>query len=258
MCSLVCIRGYTTKTVTAPPAPIPDRTRRLVPLAIGGLGVSAVDDAAGADARIARRVFRQRTGVRHLPGQLAAAHRRRRVAGAMPFGPRPRRKPGADRATGIPWGRRRSSPLVYHRPDRHRHHPALSGRGACACCATSSSGAATAVGVGGTVLGSLALLLPFCLVSGALLTLACGLLARAGDTRGPGAGLSGRHGGRHRRRVAVHLRARAAVRPFRAAVFPRVLEPAAGRPAGLGPARLAPAGGGGRRRRRPDPARGAD
>ena len=35
-----------------------------------------------------------------------------------------------------------------------------------------------AVGVTGTVLGSLALLFPFCLVSGALLTLACGLLAR--------------------------------------------------------------------------------
>ena len=38
------------------------------------------------------------------------------------------------------------------------------------------------VGVTGTVLGSLALLLPFCLVSGALFSLACGLRARTGAT----------------------------------------------------------------------------
>ncbi|MDD2763616.1 MAG: fused MFS/spermidine synthase [Opitutaceae bacterium] len=43
-----------------------------------------------------------------------------------------------------------------------------------------------AVGVGGTVLGCLALLLPFCLVSGALLTLACALLARREGAPGIG------------------------------------------------------------------------
>jgi spermidine synthase len=47
-------------------------------------------------------------------------------------------------------------------------------------------GRGVAVDVSGTVLGSLALLLPFCLVSGALLTLACGLLADAGDRAGLG------------------------------------------------------------------------
>ncbi|HTZ21569.1 MAG TPA: fused MFS/spermidine synthase [Opitutaceae bacterium] len=43
-----------------------------------------------------------------------------------------------------------------------------------------------AVGVIGTVLGSLALLLPFCVVSGAMLTLACGLLPRREGTDGVG------------------------------------------------------------------------
>ena len=43
-----------------------------------------------------------------------------------------------------------------------------------------------AVGVTETVLGCLALLAPFCLLSGAMLTLACALLARAGDRAGVG------------------------------------------------------------------------
>jgi len=43
-----------------------------------------------------------------------------------------------------------------------------------------------AVGVIGTVLGSLALLLPFCVVSGAMLTLACGLLPRREGADGVG------------------------------------------------------------------------
>ncbi len=43
-----------------------------------------------------------------------------------------------------------------------------------------------AVGVIGTVLGSMALLLPFCIVSGAMLTLACGLLPRRDGADGIG------------------------------------------------------------------------
>jgi spermidine synthase len=43
-----------------------------------------------------------------------------------------------------------------------------------------------AVGVVGTVLGSMALLLPFCIVSGAMLTLACGLLPRRDGADGIG------------------------------------------------------------------------
>jgi spermidine synthase len=181
--------------VTDEPASPPDRTRRLVPLAIGGLGVSAVmtqlalmrellgafsgnelvfgiclgnwllltgagawlgrfispknktnEIASSAGTRAGDATPPSRTG-----GEGAAAPVRRFIVGLVCIAVVPLFQVVAVRVL---------RDVVF-------------GRG-------------VAVGVSGTVLGSLALLLPFCLVSGALLTLACGLLADAGDKAGLG------------------------------------------------------------------------
>ncbi len=147
--------------------PRPDHTRRLVLLAIGGLGVSAVmtqlalmRELLGAFSGnelvfgICLGNWLLLTGAGAWLGRAAGRRVRPErlfIAGQIAIAIIPLFQVVAVRAL---------RDLVF-------------GRGA-------------AVGASGTVLGSFALLLPFCLVSGALLTLACGLLAGAGDKAGLG------------------------------------------------------------------------
>lgn len=138
-------------------APLPDRTRLLVLLAVGGLGVSAVmtqlalmRELLGAFSGnelvfgISLGSWLLLTGAGTWLGRLSVRLKepdRALIAGMILVAIIPLGQVGAVRVL---------RDVVFFR--------------------------GAAVGVTGTVLGSLALLLPFCVVSGALLTLACALL----------------------------------------------------------------------------------
>jgi len=138
-------------------APLPDRTRRLVLLAVGGLGVSAVM----TQLALMRELLGAFSGNELVFGISLGSWLLLTGAGTW-LGRLSVRLKEPDRAliagmilvAIIPLGQ-----VVAVRVLRD----VVFLRGA-------------AVGVIGTVLGSLALLLPFCVVSGALLTLACALL----------------------------------------------------------------------------------
>jgi spermidine synthase len=165
-------------------APLPDRTRRLVLLAVGGLGVSAVmtqlvlmRELLGAFSGnelvfgISLGSWLLLTGAGTWLGRFLSG---RGAACCAPNADQARPEPRAQQAAPLQPASRAARvfiiglvcvaiiPLMQVVAVRVLRDVVFL-RGA-------------AVGVAGTVLGSLALLLPFCLVSGALLTLACALL----------------------------------------------------------------------------------
>ena len=145
-------------------APLPDRTRRLVLLAVGGLGVSAVM----TQLVLMRELLGAFSGNELVFGISLGSWLLLTGAGTWLGRSSARLKDPAEAlivglvlVAVIPLGQ-----VIAVRVLRD----VVFLRGA-------------AVGVAGTVLGSLALLLPFCLVSGALLTLACALLDRGAAPR---------------------------------------------------------------------------
>jgi len=141
------------------PALLPDRTRRLVLLAIGGLGVSAVM----TQLVLMRELLGAFSGNELVFGISLGSWLLLTGAGTwLARGSTRLKDPAEALIVGlvlvavIPLGQviavRMLRDVVFLR--------------------------GAAVGVAGTVLGSLTLLLPFCLVSGALLTLACAMLDR--------------------------------------------------------------------------------
>ena len=149
----------------------PDRTGRFIILAVGGLGVSAVM----TQLALLRELLGAFSGNELVLGICLGNWLLLTGAGAWlgralwPGSPTPATKPGpAHAATAARWfitGQIAVAllPLIQIVAVRVLRDVVFV-RGA-------------AVGVTGTVLGSLALLAPFCLVSGAMLTLACGWLA---------------------------------------------------------------------------------
>jgi len=138
-------------------APLPDRTRRLVLLAVGGLGVSAVM----TQLVLMRELLGAFSGNELVFGISLGSWLLLTGAGTWLGRSSTRLKDPAEAlivslvlVAVIPLGQ-----VIAVRVLRD----VVFLRGA-------------AVGMAGTVLGSLALLLPFCLVSGALLTLACSML----------------------------------------------------------------------------------
>ena len=153
--------------MAAPESPPPDRTRRFVVLAIGGLGVSAVM----TQLALLRELLGAFSGNELVLGICLGNWLLLTGAGAW-LGRNLVRRDGAGRLFITGQIAVALLPLVQVVAVRVLRDVVFV-RGA-------------AVGVTGTVLGSLALLAPFCLVSGALLTLACGWLARVGDREGLG------------------------------------------------------------------------
>jgi spermidine synthase len=181
--------------VTEEPTPAADRIRLLVPLAIGGLGVSAVM----TQLALMRELLGAFAGNELVFGICLGNWLLLTGAGAWlgRFLIRDPQKAEIDSAAEIPSGDATPPSRVGAEGVAAPIRLFIAGLIAVAVIPLTQVVAVrvlrdlvflrgATVGVGGTVLGSLALLLPFCLVSGILLTLACGLLARAGDREGLG------------------------------------------------------------------------